>query len=263
MWKNKTFMPTKSTPLIILNILALLAVLVTNYLANALPIAGRTPAEVSDMFPTLFTPAGFTFGIWGIIYLLLLGFVVYQARFWGKEEPVFLQKIGGLFALSCVANIGWLLAFHHLQIGLSMLIMLALLGSLMVIYLRLDIGLAAAFPAERWLVHLPFSIYLGWVTVATIANASILLTHLGWGGGPGGAQCWTVMMVAVAVALGLVALFFRRDFGYAGVLVWALFGIYSARKADLGAQDGVVEIAALVGMGILVIVSGYRLVKRN
>jgi len=256
-------MPTKSPLLVLANILSLAAVLVVNYLANALPIAGRTPGGVSDMFPTLFTPAGFTFSIWGVIYLLLLGFVIYQARFFAKERPVFMQKIGWLFVLSCAANIGWLFAFHHLQIGLSMLVMLALLGSLLVIYLRLDIGRAAAFPAERWLVNLPFSIYLGWVTVATIANISILLTHLGWDGEPGGPQLWTVITIAAAVTLGLIALFFRRDFGYAGVLIWALFGIYSKRISDFGTDDGMVEMAAIIGMVLLGLGVVYRIFKRN
>ena len=257
-------MPTKSAkPVIVANATFLAIVLVMNYLANALPIAGHTPAEVSDMFPTLFTPAGFTFAIWGVIYLLLIGFVAFQARSWNKETPAFLQKIGWLFVLSCMANAVWLPAFHTLNIGLAMVIMLVLLGSLVVIYLRLDVGKAAAFPTERWLVHLPFSVYLGWITVASIANASILFTHLGWNGEPGGPQLWTVLMIAAATALGVWALFSRRDFGFAAVLVWALYGIHSKRIADLGTVDGTVEIATLVGIGILTIVAIYRLAKRN
>jgi hypothetical protein len=250
-------------PIILANIVFLALVLVMNYLANALPIAGRTPKEVSDMFPTLFTPAPFTFAIWGVIYLLLIGFVVYQARFWSKEAPGFFHKIGWLFVLSCVANAAWLPAFHTLHIGLAMGIILVLFGSLLTIYLRLDIGKAPAFPAERWLVNLPFSVYLGWLTVATIANASILLTQLGWQGEPGGPQVWTVVMIAAATVLGVWALFARRDFGYAAVLVWALYGIRSQRMADLAAADAMVEMATLVGIGLLVLVGIYRLIKPN
>ncbi len=252
-------MPAKATVFVIFNALAFVAVLVMNYLANALPIAGRTPGGVSDLFPTLFTPAGFTFSIWGVIYLLLLGFSVCQFRFFNKPTPVFLQKIGWLFVLSSAANIAWLLAFHHLQIGLSMLIMLALLGSLLAIYLRLE----TEGTAQRWLVRLPFSVYLGWVTVATIANASILLTHLGWDGSPGGAQFWTVVVLAAAVGIGLWALFSRRDFGFALVIVWALFGIFSKRTANLGTEDGAVEIAAATGMALLGLGIIYRLIKGN
>lgn len=250
-------MPAKSSFFVIFNALAFVAVLVVNYLATALPIAGRTPGDVSDMFPTLFTPAGFTFAIWGVIYLLLLGFVIYSARFWGRPVPVFLQKTGWLFVLSCAANIAWLLAFHHLQIGLSMLLMLLLLGSLLAIYLRI----ATEDAAQHWLVRLPFSIYLAWVTVATIANSSILLTHLGWGGEPGGAQFWTVVMLAAAVGIGLWALLARRDFGFALVIVWALFGIFSKRTNDISTVDGVVEIATASGMALLGSGMIYRLLK--
>ena len=250
-------MPVKATVFVLANAFALAAVLVVNYLATALPIAGRTPGGVSDLFPTLFTPAGFTFAIWGVIYLLLLGFSVYQFRFLNKPLPIFLQKTGWLFVLSCTANIAWLMAFHHLQIGLSMLLMLLLLGSLLTIYLRLE----TEGTAQRWLVRLPFSVYLGWGTVATIAHASILLTQLGWGGEPGGAQFWTVGVLAAAVGIGLWAIFSRQDFGFALVIVWALFGIFSKRTADSNAADGAVETAALFGMGLLGAGIIYRLLK--
>lgn len=246
-------------PFVLGNTVMLLIVLVMNYLANALPIGGVTPAQVSDMFPTLFTPAGFTFSIWGVIYLLLIGFAVYQIKFFGKEAPLFLQKIGWLFVLSCAANAGWLLAFHHLHIGLSMLVMLVLLGSLLAIYLRLETEGRAQF----WLVRLPFSVYLGWICVATIANAAILLSHWGWNGEPGGPQFWTVAVIAAAVAIGLLALLKRRDFGLAFVIVWALFGIYSKRISHLGDQDGMVEVAASAGIAVMVSGIIYRLIKRS
>lgn len=258
-----TLHQSKPRLLILINIVFLAAVLYVNYLANALPIAGRTPAEVSGMYPTLFTPAGFTFSIWGIIYLLLLGFAVYQTAFWNKLTPVFMQRIGWLFALSCIANAGWLFAFHHLQIGLSVFVMLVLLGSLTAIYLRLGIGKTEAPAAERWLVRLPFSVYLGWITVATIANISILLTHVGWNGEPGGPVLWTLMVLAAATGIGLWAVFSRRDMAYALVIVWAFYGIYSKRIADTAASDHVIETAALAGMGILVLGMIYRLIRRR
>ncbi len=247
----------------VLNLLALVAVLVTNYLANALPIAGRNPAEVSDMFPTLFTPAGFTFSIWGIIYLLLIGFAIYQVRFFNKPAPIFLEKIGWLFVLSCAANVGWLLAFHHLQIGLSMLIMLVILGSLVAIYIRINEVGTTTSTAERWLVRLPFSVYLGWITVATIANASIFLSNLGWNGEPGDPQFWTVVVIAAAVIVGILALLKRRDFAFALVIVWALFGIYSKRMANISEQDGIVEVAAIAGMVVVGLGIVYRAFKRK
>jgi hypothetical protein len=246
-----------ATPFVLANILLFVAVVVMNYLANALPIAGRNPAEVSDMFPTLFTPAGFTFSIWGIIYLLLLGFSIYQARYFNKNLPVFLERIGWFFGLSCIANIGWLLAFHHLQIGLSMLVMLVLLGSLLAIYLQLETEGKTQF----WLVRLPFSVYLGWISVATIANASILFSHLGWDGEPGGPQLWAAIVIAAAVAIGVLALVKRRDFALALVIVWALFGIFSKRMSNISDQDGMVELASIIGMILLGLGMGYRLFR--
>jgi len=248
-------MPAKS--LILANLLALVPTLVVNYLANALPIAGRKSAEVSAMFPTLFTPAGFTFSIWGLIYLLLLGFALSAFRFWNKSTPDHLQQIGWLFVLSCAANIGWLFAFHHLYIGLSMLVMLVLLGSLMMIYLNLEIGTKPVSPADNWFVHIPFSVYLGWVTVATIANASIFLTHIGWDGQPGGPQLWTSVIIAAAAGIALWALFSRRDIAYASVVLWALFGIFSKRQADLQADDKLVETAVIVAMALTVLGIAY------
>jgi hypothetical protein len=205
----------------------------------------------------LFTPAGFTFAIWGIIYLLLLAFSIYQLRYTGKQQPAFLQRIGWFFVLSCAANAGWLFAFHYLYIGLSMLVMLLLLGSLIMIYLRLDVGQSEVPKSEKWLVHLPFSVYLGWVSVATIANASILLTHLGWAGQPGGPAFWAAIVIAAALVLGLLAMSRRRDFAYAAVIVWALWGIYAKRSADTQTADALVETAALAGMILLPLIGVY------
>lgn len=248
-------MPAKT--LILANLLALVAVLVVNYLANALPVAGRTPAEVSALYPTLFTPAGFTFSIWGVIYLLLLGFALYAFRFWNKGMPDYLQKIGWLFVLSCAANAGWLFAFHYLYIGLSMLVMLLLLGSLIMIYLNLGIGTTAVSPAENWFVHIPFSVYLGWVTVATIANASIFLTHIGWNGEPGGPELWTSLIIAAAAGIALWALISDNNIAYASVVLWALFGILSKRQADMQTEDKFVETAAIIGMVLVVLGIAY------
>jgi hypothetical protein len=255
--------PVMKKLLPLFNLLAFVGVLAMNYLATALPIAGRTPGEVSDMFPNLFAPAGFTFAIWGVIYLLLAGFAIYQVRYLNKPLPVFLEKIGWLFVLSCAANATWLLAWHHLQIGLAMLIMLVILGSLLGIYLRLGVGKASVSSGERWFVHLPFSVYLGWITVATIANATILLVSLGWNGEPPGAQFWAVLVIAAALAAGLWALLSRRDFAFTLVGAWALWGIYQKRIADTGSTDSIVETAAIAGMVMLAVGILYRIFKRS
>lgn len=235
------------------NFLALAGVLVVNYLATALPIAGRTPADVSAQFPTLFTPAGFTFAIWGIIYLLLIGFAFFQLSFWRQENPGYVQKLGYLFVLSCGANAGWLFAFHYLQIGLSMVLMLVLLGSLIAIYRRLAIGQRPVGGAVRWLGHLPFRVYLGWICVATIANFAILLTHLGWKGEPGSPVFWTLLVLVTAVAIALWMLFRQGDTAFTLVILWAFYGIYTARIASQEAADSWVAWAARAGMVFLAV----------
>lgn len=240
-----------TTGFILRNFFAVVAVILGNYLAVALPLAGRTPGEVSALYPTLFTPAGFTFSIWGIIYLALTAFAIYHIGWFGKPTPPFMQKIGWLFVLSTLANVGWLVAFHHLQIALSMVVMLVLLWSLLRIYLRLNIGREEVAAGVRWFVHLPFSIYLGWITVATIANTSILLSDLGWNGAPFSPVFWTIFVLVAATGIGLWILRSRRDIAFALVLIWAFYGIHAKRIADTTTADVWIERATLAGIGIL------------
>lgn len=251
-----------TTGFILRNFFAVVAVILGNYLAVALPLAGRTPGEVSALYPTLFTPAGFTFSIWGIIYLTLTAFAIYHIRWFGKPTPPFMEKIGWLFVLSTLANVGWLVAFHHLQIALSMVVMLVLLWSLLNIYLRLDIGRGVVAGEVRWFVHLPFSIYLGWITVATIANTSIFLSDLGWNGAPLSPVFWTVFVLAAAISIGLWILWSRRDIAFALVLIWAFYGIYSKRIADTVMADAWIEGTALAGIGVLAVGIVYTLFTR-
>lgn len=236
----------------LLNIAGFLLVLVLNGLANGLPLNGRTTGELSDLYPNLFVPAGFTFSIWGLIYLLLLVFIVYQSRsIWSKGAPdQVVQTIGIWFFISCLANASWIVAWHYLQVGLSVLIMLTILTSLIVIYRRLQIGRGADSSEKLFLVHLPFSIYLGWITVATIANITTLLVHLDLSGFWPGEIIWTGIMIGIATLIGLFFLFRNQDVPYALVLVWAFYGIAAARSIqaiDLTAYIGI----ALLAIGIL------------
>lgn len=206
------------------NVLALLAVIVVNGLANALPLNGQTTGEISDRFDIYFVPAGYVFSIWGLIYLTLIGFVVYQALPSQRDNPR-LRSVGYLFALSCAANAAWLFAWHYEAFALSMVAMAALLLLLIGIYLRLEIGRSPVSSAERWLVRVPFSIYLGWITVATIANASSLLDYLDWGGWGISPETWTVIMLAAATGITATVSVTRGDLAFGGVIVWAFVGI--------------------------------------
>lgn len=212
----------------IANVVAFAAVLFVNYLSNALPLNGRTAGEISDSLPSYFTPAGYTFSIWGLIYLTLLGFIVYQGLPAQRQRP-FLRRIGWLFVASSAANIAWLFAWHYGYYALSLLVMVVLLLTLIAIYLRLNIGRQEEISwAKRLFVHLPFSLYLGWITVATIANSASVLAYWGWDGFGIAGQVWSATMMLVAVLVAGLLLFNRRNVAYAAVLVWALFGIRSA-----------------------------------
>ncbi len=204
--------------------LSVLATLVANGLANALPINGQTTGEISDRFPVLFTPAGYVFAIWGLIYVGLIAIAIYQSLPGQRDNPRLVRSRPWL-ALSGVANIAWLLLWHYEQFPLTMIAMLALLGLLILTYLRLEIGLRPVSRAERWLAQLPISIYLGWISVATIANASVLLYDLGWGRWGVSAEVWTLIMMAAALAIGWLMVARRSDAAFPLVLVWAFAGI--------------------------------------
>jgi translocator protein len=205
-------------------VITTLATIVVNTLANTLPLNGLNTGEISDRFVIYFVPAGYVFSIWGLIYLLLIGYTVYQALPSQRENPA-LRRIGYLYALSGAANIAWLFLWHYEVFQFTLVAMLALLGSLIAIYLQLRAGQAAVTPGFRWLVRLPFSVYLGWITVATIANATQLLYFLGWGGWGIVPEVWTVIMLVAALAITGAMLFTRSDVAYALVIIWAVIGI--------------------------------------
>jgi hypothetical protein len=165
----------------IVNVLAVIVTITMNILANALPLNGQNTGDISDRFQVLFVPAGYVFAIWGLIYIGFITFGVYQALPSQRVNPR-LRRVGYLFALSCVANIAWLFCWHYNQFALSVVVMLALLGLLIAIYLRLEIGVKSVSTVEKWMVNIPFSVYLGWITVATIANITDLLYYIGWNG---------------------------------------------------------------------------------
>ncbi|MBN1995588.1 MAG: tryptophan-rich sensory protein [Anaerolineae bacterium] len=205
-------------------VVAVTATLVVNGLANALPLNGQTTGEISDRFQVYFVPAGYVFSIWGLIYLGLVLFAVYQALPSQREHPR-LRRIGYPVALSCLANIAWLFLWHYEYFPLTLVAMVILLLLLITVYVRLGIGRGAVSAAEKWLAHVPFSIYLGWITVATIANTASLLDYLNWGQWGLSAETWTVVMLLAGAGLALAAGFTRGDVGYMAVIIWAFVGI--------------------------------------
>lgn len=241
-------------------IVAYLVMIAVNGMANSLPLFGRTTGEVSDLYPTLFTPAAFTFAVWGVIYFLLGGFVVFQALPARRAEEL-LVAVRPLFVLSSVLNVLWLISWHSLALPLSELLMVGLLGVLVLLYLRVGAWRGSPQGAERWWVALPFSIYLGWISVATIANTAILLVSRGFDGGAL-APLLTLVVIAAAMALGLWAIAARRDVGYALVVGWGLAGIAAARVGGVR-PDATVGAAASLAAGVLAVVAVAALLARR
>ena len=251
--------------LAIFNLLGFILTIILNGLANALPINGKTTGELSDAYPNLFVPAGFTFSIWGIIYLALLGFVIYQliAAFSSKiENDGFIGQIGWIFVLSCLANASWIVAWHYQYVIVSLVIMLCILFSLIQIYQRLQIGLVTVPTIQKWLVHVPFSIYLGWITVATIANVTTLLVDFGWDGFGVEPEIWTMLVIVVGASIGSRVVQDRKDYAYGLVIVWAYYGIISKRMSIDADLYQTIIITAVAGIVLVVFTMIMRLVRR-
>lgn len=229
---------------------ALLAMIAFNVLAVTLPLGGRDTGEVSAMYSNLFTPAGFTFSIWSVIYLGLAAFTVYQFLPSQSREPR-AQRVAVLFIVSCLLNLSWLLAWHYLWIGTSVVLMVLLLLTLIMIYIQVTRRVNERTVAYRLMVALPFRLYLGWISVATIANISAYLTAAGWDGGPFGEVAWALIMLAATVVLGLLALWTRRDRFYALVLVWGLAGIAAGQTQETAVLIGGIAAALLLLAGVV------------
>jgi hypothetical protein len=205
-------------------ILTTLIMLVVNGLANALPLNGQNTGEISDRFHVYFVPAGYVFAIWGVIYLGMIAFTIYQALPSQQKNPR-LRATGWWVSLGSLANSAWIFLWHYEQFPVTVGVMLVLLGTLILTYLGLGIGRTAVSRAETWAVRVPFSIYLGWITVATVANVTDLLDYLKWDGFGLAPEVWMgIMLAAVLVITGLMLLT-RRDAAYALVILWSLAGI--------------------------------------
>lgn len=205
-------------------IVTILITLMVNGLANALPFNGQNTGEISDRFNVYFVPAGYVFAIWGVIYLALIAYAIYQALPAQKENPR-LRATGWWIALGGISNSIWIFLWHYEQFPLTLVAMLILLATLIVTYLRLGIGQTAVPAGEKWAVHLPFSIYLGWITVATVANVTDVLDYLKWDGFGIAPEIWMGIVLLAVLAIAVLMNFTRRDVAYAAVILWALAGI--------------------------------------
>jgi hypothetical protein len=236
-------------------IVATAATIVMNILANTLPLNGQNTGDISDRFPVLFVPAGYVFSIWGLIYIGMALYTVFQALPAQKTNPR-MRATGWLYVGASAANVAWLFFWHYNLFTLTIVVMLALLGFLAAMYIRLREGKPRVGAAEFWMARLPFSVYLGWITVATIANATNVLYLTGWNGQPLTPEIWTVILLAAALAISAALLFLQRDFGYALVIVWAVIGI-----AVKQSEAAIVPPAAIATAVLVALVIGYTLFR--
>jgi benzodiazapine receptor len=235
---------------------------VVNVLATTLPIAGRTTAEISDSFPVLFTPAGYVFSIWGVIYTGLLGYAIWQTLPVQAFNPR-VRAVAWPITIGNLANALWIVLWHNLWIGTSFFVIVVLLLSLMLTYLHLRPARGTANErhpvsrAERFWARGTFSVYLGWATVATVANATIALYNLGWRGGVLPEALYATAVLLVATGIGALMLRRHRDIAFVGVLVWAFLGIV-VKQGDVVLVAG----TAAVGAAALALLAGLVLLAR-
>jgi tryptophan-rich sensory protein len=229
---------------------ALFAIMVfTNYLANALPINGRTTGQVSDSYANLFTPAGLTFSIWGVIYLLVLVFVVIQFR---ESNNEIIKQISLAFSLSCAFNALWIFAWHYDKLFLSFLIMIGLLAALAVVNYKISTFSSPTIKAT-------FGIYLGWICIATIANATVLLVSYSWDGWGISPQIWTIGIIVVGALIISFSVFYLNNYFIALAAIWAFSGIIVKQYN----QNPSIVAGAIVAISIVALVTIWHLTKKQ
>lgn len=248
-----------------LNMLGLAVVIAVNALANILPINGLNTGQISGFYPNYFVPAGFTFGIWGIIYVLLIGFVVFSiAISFGAGDVAsekILQAVSFPFQVTCLLNAGWILAWHYLQLGFSLVIMVGLLIFLCKIFLRIHKIERPSRESYIFWLQQPFVVYLAWISVATIANVTALLVGIGWQGGFLSPAVWSAAMIIIGFALGIYFILRYKQYGYAFVLSWAFFGIYSSQVnlSKLVGYTALFACSALLALSVIRIIDRRKL----
>jgi len=235
------------------NSIAVVLTIIVNALAVLLPINDISTQQLSDNIPNLFVPAGITFSIWSVIYILLILFMFYQINevFVKKKDTAYLGKIGFYFMLASLANIVWIFLWHYEQVNLSLLAMIVLFVSLLMIYQRLEIGKGKVDFKEKMLIHVPISVYIGWITVATIANVTAVLVVNDAGELLLGQVTWTILAIIIALIITILILKNRKDVSFSLVIIWALLGI--AIKRYQVNQSVEIAYASFVCIVILII----------
>ncbi len=238
-------------------IIGYITTIIINFLSNSLPINNRTPADISESYPNLFAPAGFTFSIWGLIYLWLGAYVIYQfVRERRKKDGIsnsVLNKINILFILTSIANISWIFAWHYDYIFLSLIIMISLLVFLVKIANILRNETKNLSTLDTIFIKSPFSVYFGWITVATIANSTIFLVSLGFRSFFFPEQVWAIAVLFTGVLIGGARTIKDKNTLYGIVLIWAYFGILIEHVSVDGWNMAYPQVIATVVLCIVIL----------
>ena len=235
--------------LLYINLIAYCLLIVINAAAVLIPFFGKTPGDVSDMFPNLLTPADFSFKIWSVIYISLGFFAFDQIRHIRQtkiDTPKEVLDVGYLFFASCVFNILWLIAWQSVHILSSFLLIFALWILLIVLYYRL----AQSDNASK-VYTIPFSIYLAWVCVAALANLNILLIDSNFKFFGFTEEYWTAALIVLGICGTLLVIYLNQDFWFTSVLVWAFYGMYS-KNMDLTPEGNWVSKMSLIAIAFLI-----------
>lgn len=246
-----------------LTLITFIIMIVVNALANILPINGVTTGKASDSYPNLFTPAGFTFSIWGLIYLLLFIYVIYQfiPKSLGKEKLI--NRINIFFIISSIMNSSWIFFWHYQMIGVTIILMLALLYSLIKISaITNEKGFSLK---DRLFIKIPFGIYFGWITIATIANITVFFVSLGWKNFIFPDQVWTIIVLLVGLVIASLTTIKSKNIAYGLVPIWAYFGIYAKHTSPLNFNNMYPDIiwTTIICMVFFAIVNGYLISKKK
>jgi hypothetical protein len=253
---------------IMLNWLCFIGVIAVNALANILPINGLNTGQVSSFYPNAFVPAGFTFSIWGIIYLMLLSYNIAFTYYTIQKEQypkayAFVELININFLITCVLNMAWMLAWHYLQIELSVVIMLLFLSTLIQLFLKSKNQVNDLTTSQKLILYTPFMVYLGWISVATIANITALLVAYHWTGLGLSPMYWSVLMICIALFLALVMIKKYQVVTFAIVVAWAFWGIHAKQGPIYPFIQSITKISILyiLVMTSITLLKGFKKVK--
>ena len=233
----------------IVNLVAVLAAFGINVFANINPPNGLTIGGISNQLfgDILITPANYAFAIWGIIYLGLFSFAIYQVLP-SQRNSILLQKLGCKIAIASLAQIVWVFAFLYRQFLLSLLLMLVILGALIAGYLAIKSQIKSL--KQKWFVAIPLSIYLGWISVATVVNVATVLKDINWDGWGITPQVWTVIMLLVVGVIGVI-IALQKNLAFTGVYLWALIAIAIKNSANTFIMFTAIIVALIIGLVLL------------